>query len=72
MMTDDGSRFRIHRLDIIHQLPTVTMSTETIDGNHIASDRHHVRVSTIIDGDLGKSFLQSTTQSSICLISYQT
>ena len=57
MVTDNRPRFRIHCLDVIHQLTTVAMSTETIDGDDIASDADHVSVATIIDWNFGKAFL---------------
>ncbi len=60
MMTDDRSRFWIHRLDIIHQLSTVAVTTESIDGDYITIDTDHVGLTTIIDWNFSKTLLEAS------------
>ena len=72
MMADYSSWSWIQRLNVVHQLPSIGMSTEAVYCNHVTSDWYHVSLAFIHEGNFRMARLESSSESSRRLISDET
>ena len=52
MMTDYTSWSRVEGLDVVHQLPSIRMPAEAVYGDYVTSDRYHMSLTSVHEGDL--------------------